>query len=84
MPGFDEYLLGYQDRSAVLDAENWQAIVPGGRVVGTWRRKSTPAGVTVTPMPFEPLSTAAVTRLTAAIAGYGRFLGSPVVVSPAG
>jgi hypothetical protein len=92
LPGFDEYLLGYQDRSAVLAAEHAQTIVPGnngvfqptivsgGRVVGTWRRKSAPAGVTVTPMPFEPLPSAAMARLKTSAAGYGRFLGSPVAV----
>lgn len=96
LPGFDEYLLGYQDRSAVLAAEHAQAIVPGnngvfqptivaaGRVVGTWRRKSAPAGVAVTPMPFEPLPTATMTRLKTAAAGYGRFLGSPVAVKSPG
>jgi hypothetical protein len=94
LPGFDEYLLGYQDRGAVLAAAHAQAIVPGnngvfqptiisdGRVVGTWRRKSMPAGVTVTPMPFEHLPTTALTRLKTSAAGYGHFLGSPVAVSP--
>ncbi|WP_426624104.1 winged helix DNA-binding domain-containing protein [Leifsonia sp. McL0607] len=50
LPAFDEYLLGYQDRRAVLDDEHFNRIVPGGngvfqptvvargRVVGTWRR----------------------------------------------
>jgi hypothetical protein len=50
LPGFDEYLLGYQDRLLPLAAEHSQRIVPGnngiflpmitskGRVVGTWRR----------------------------------------------
>ena len=50
LPAFDEYLLGYQDRRAVLDDEHFERIVPGGngifkptivangRVVGTWRR----------------------------------------------
>ncbi len=96
LPGFDEYLLGYQDRSAVLAAQHWQSIVPGnngvfqptiidgGRVVGTWRRKSAPAKVTVTPMPFEPLSAVAQGRLTAAVAGYGHFLGRPVEVGTPG
>jgi hypothetical protein len=93
LPGFDEYLLGYQDRSAVLDAQHFQLIVPGGngvfqptivsggRVVGTWRRKSTPAGVTITPLPFDPLPTSAMTRLESAAADYGHFLGSPVKLS---
>jgi hypothetical protein len=50
LPGFDEYLLGYQDRALPLAAEHSQRIVPGsngiflplivskGRVIGTWRR----------------------------------------------
>jgi len=52
LPGFDEYLLGYQDRSAVLDPEHADKIVPGGngvflpilvhhgRIIGTWRLAS--------------------------------------------
>lgn len=50
LPGFDEYLLGYQDRSLALAAEHAARIVPGsngiflpiivsdGRIVGGWRR----------------------------------------------
>lgn len=30
LPGFDEYLLGYKDRSAVLDAAHTGKICPGG------------------------------------------------------
>ena len=30
LPGFDEYMLGYQDRSAALDPQHAQKIVPGG------------------------------------------------------
>lgn len=48
LPGFDEFVLGYGDRSAVLDPEFADRIVPGrngvfrptvvagGRIVGTW------------------------------------------------
>jgi hypothetical protein len=59
LPGFDEYLLGYQDRALPLAAEHSPRIVPGnngiflptivgkGRVVGTWRRipRSKQAGI---------------------------------------
>lgn len=50
LPGFDEYMLGYRDRSAALPAEFADRIVPGGngmfkatvidagQVVGTWKR----------------------------------------------
>jgi hypothetical protein len=49
LPGFDEFVLGYGDRGAVLDPEFADRIVPGGngmfratvvaggRIVGTWR-----------------------------------------------
>ena len=92
LPGFDEYLLGYQDRSASLDAGYAPAIVPGnngmfqptivadGRVVGTWRRRRTAAGVSLTPVPLEPLSAARLTGFRTAARAYGRFLGVPVAV----
>lgn len=50
LPGFDEFILGYKDRSAVLHADHAQRIVPGnngvfkpvivqdGRIVGIWGR----------------------------------------------
>ncbi len=49
LPGFDEYMLGYRDRSAMLDDEHKHKIVPGangvfkptivhgGKVLGTWQ-----------------------------------------------
>ncbi len=54
LPGFDELLLGYTDRSAALGAEHAAFIVPGnngmfkptvvtgGTVAGTWRRARRP------------------------------------------
>lgn len=65
LPGFDEFLLGYADRSHVLAGEHAPRVVPGGngvfrptvvdrgQVVGTWRHvragRSGPAGVDVEP-----------------------------------
>ncbi len=58
LPGFDEYLLGYKDRSAVLKIEHAGKIVPGGngmflatvvndgQIVGLWRRKVNAQSVT--------------------------------------
>ena len=55
LPGFDEYLLGYTDRSAALAPEHAQLTVPGsngmfkatvvtgGQVAGTWRKAQTAA-----------------------------------------
>jgi hypothetical protein len=50
VPGFDEMVLGYQERGLVADAEAMRTVVPftngifrpavllDGRLVGTWRR----------------------------------------------
>jgi hypothetical protein len=82
LPGFDEYLLGYQDRSAVLAAEFASRIVPGsngvflptviadGRVVGTWKRAGTGANSSIVANAFTTFSrtvTNAVPRLYRAL-----------------
>jgi Winged helix DNA-binding domain len=82
LPGFDELLLGYGDRSAVLPAEFADRIVPGGngmfrptvvsggRVVGTWRTvgRGSRRQVAATPFTaFPPRVAAAVPRLHAAL-----------------
>ncbi|MBA8989988.1 hypothetical protein FHW23_001234 [Curtobacterium pusillum] len=91
LPGFDEYLLGYADRSAQLDPAYAERVVPGGngmflamavvrgRVVGTWTRMERSRDVRVTVTPFEPLDAASVRALEAAAARFGAFLGAPVV-----
>jgi hypothetical protein len=64
LPGFDEFVLGYADRSCAVPAEFADRIVPGGngmfratvvhggRVVGTWRRTGSGTRRTVTAEPF--------------------------------
>lgn len=93
LPGFDEYLLGYRDRSAVLDPAHASQVVPGGngmfkpilvvdgRVVGTWQRTLRRTKVVVNIKPFTPLSPAQLEAATAAAEPYGRFLGLPVELS---
>jgi hypothetical protein len=90
LPGFDEYLLGYADRSAALAPEHADTIVPGGNgmflptlvvrgeVVGTWRRERGRRVVRATAAPFAPLSGAAERGFGVAMRRYGRFLGSDV------
>jgi hypothetical protein len=89
LPGFDEYLLGYQDRSLVLPPEFAQRIVPGGngiflptivsrgRVVGTWRRASAAKGVTGQAQAFTRLTVRESAGFERAIRDYARFVGSP-------
>lgn len=64
LPGFDEFLLGYQDRSLVLAPEHAELVVPGkngvfkriivagGTVVGTWARTGTGKSAGVVSEPF--------------------------------
>jgi hypothetical protein len=86
LPGFDEYLLGYRDRSASLDpayAEKVQAgangiflgtIVVNGRVVGTWKRELKKNAARVTTTLFRSLTSAEASALEKAISRYGKFL----------
>ncbi|RNL82449.1 winged helix DNA-binding domain-containing protein [Halostreptopolyspora alba] len=65
LPGFDEFVLGYADRGAVLPAEYADRLVPGrngvfratvvadGRIVGTWKRSGNGAASPVEATPFE-------------------------------
>ncbi|TDC42359.1 winged helix DNA-binding domain-containing protein [Micromonospora sp. KC213] len=92
LPGFDEYLLGYKDRTLMLDPVHQQAIVPGGngvfrptvvragRVVGTWKRTVTRTRVRVALHPLVGLDPATRERVVAAVDPYARFLGLPTLV----
>jgi hypothetical protein len=82
LPGFDEFVLGYGDRGAVLDPEFADLIIPGGngmfrptvvsdgRIVGTWRRTGSGAARAVTATPFTAFGddvSAAIPRAAAAV-----------------
>lgn len=66
IPGFDEFILGYTDRTAVLSPEHAKRLVPGnngmflsaivagsGEVLGTWSRRSAGGRVTIVPEWFD-------------------------------
>ncbi|WP_030442736.1 winged helix DNA-binding domain-containing protein [Actinoplanes subtropicus] len=89
LPGFDEYLLGYKDRSLMASPDDLAAIIPGGngvfqstlvrdgRVVATWKRVLGPKGVTVT---VQPLSSAPPSAVEKALKPFAAFLGVPLTV----
>lgn len=95
LPGFDEFVLGYGDRSAVLDPLFADRICPGGngifsptvvvdgRILGTWRRMLKKNQVTVELMPFATFGPTAEAVLAAAAARYGEFLGMAVAIAGA-
>ncbi len=91
LPGFDEYLLGYADRSAPLAGEHTDTIVPGGNgmflstivvngeVVGSWRRTASAKGVRVEPQPFRALPASASAAVARAAKRYAAYLGTPLI-----
>jgi hypothetical protein len=94
LPGFDEYLLGYKDRSAVLAVEDAPRVVPGkngvflptivvgGRVVGTWKRRLKKNSIDITLSPFTHLGDSDERAIEAA-RSYGDFVGLPLSSRPA-
>jgi hypothetical protein len=90
LPGFDEYMLGYTDRSAVLDPQHAQKLIPdnngrflgtmilNGRVVGTWKRMLGKKAVVLTMEPFTPLRKAEKQAFAVAAERYGEFIGRPI------
>jgi Winged helix DNA-binding domain len=92
LPGFDEYLLGYNDRQAAVDPKHAQKLVPDsngrflatmvlkGRVVGTWKRTLTKKAVQITLEPFASLSKAARQAFGLEVERYGKFIGLPVEI----
>jgi hypothetical protein len=86
LPNFDEYIVGYTDRSAVFDASHTNkldprgnvlfnhTIVMDGRVVGTWKRTLKKDTVIITPSLFTPLNEAETRAFVASANRYGAFL----------
>lgn len=92
LPGFDEFLLGYTDRSAVVNEQhkhrlamtaNGQyssTIVVGGQVIGIWKRTITGKEVAIELDYFERPTQTVIAAVQAAAKRYARFLGlSPVL-----
>ncbi len=90
LPPFDEYLLGYTDRAAVLDPQHAEKIIPGangmfkpiivlkGRVEGIWSRTVARKAVRLQLEPFAPLKPAALRACEQAAANYAKFLNRPL------
>lgn len=92
LPGFDEYMLGYQDRSAALPPEFSSRIVPGnngiflptivvdGTVAGTWKRSDTTKLARIDLSEFTTLTKKSHEGFKRAIGRYGEFIGMPVEI----
>ena len=90
LPNFDEYGVGYSDRSAIVDPTRTGAVDPkrpiylgqmlvlGGQIVGSWQRVVGAGTVMVTKQTHTPFSAAETAAFAAAAQRYGAFLGLPV------
>jgi hypothetical protein len=89
---YDEYISGYKDRSAIMDAEVGAGlnalrnalsyiIVIDGRVVGSCRRILQKGGVIVETDNFIQLTEAEKRAIASAADQYGNFLGLPVTLA---
>ena len=87
LPGFDEFLLGYKNRSLMLDDAHKQAVIPGGngvfqstivrggRVAGTWKRSMTKRNTVVDVRPLVSWSAADTAGAERALRAYAAFMG---------
>ena len=92
LPAFDEYLIGYRDRSAMLDIKHAKKVVPGGngmflpialidgRVVGTWKRTIKKDRIDIHLNPFAKLGREQYEAIAIAAERYGRFIGRRVIL----
>ena len=92
VPPFDEILVAYKDRAALLDPAHARrlnagggmlapAVVLGGRIAGTWRRTLGRGEVAVSISAFDRLTRADREAIAQAARRYARFLGSKLALS---
>ncbi len=93
LPSFDEYLLGYRDRSAMLDPAHATGVNPGGngifnpivviagRVRGSWKRTIKRDRVEIAATPFARFTQREQRAIAHEAERYGVFLQLPVVVT---
>lgn len=89
LPNYDEYLVGYRDRSAVFDTAHagkldarqsvlaQHTIVIDGSVAGTWKRTIVKGSVLLELNPFRPLTPEETAALAAQCVRHAEFLGYP-------
>jgi hypothetical protein len=89
LPNYDEYTVGYTDRSAIFDALHTNKLDPraglltntmvlDGQVVGTWKRAFKKNVVVIEANPFTPLSNTETRAFATEASRFGAFLRMPV------
>lgn len=86
LPGFDEMICGYKDRSSILTGEHEQSIIlrngilrpviiSDGKVVGSWKRTLKKDRVLIETAPFGTLTKNQEKEITEKVEEYASFLG---------
>jgi hypothetical protein len=86
LPAFDEYLVAYRNRDALLDPSHVKhmnagggmlnaSVVADGRVIGTWRRELVRGGADLEIDLFQPPTRKQQRVISAATERFGQFLG---------
>lgn len=91
LPGYDEFLIGYKDRSASFEAYGptpistyngmfYATIIEDGQVLGVWRRVIKSKVIDVILHPIVKLSQKQTAQIEIQIAAYAEFLDKPVAL----
>jgi hypothetical protein len=92
LPAFDEYLIAYKNRSAVLDPKYTHKVIAGstllflpvilfdGRVIGTWKRRKSGKNAEIVLKPFTKLDNMQRESISIAAERYGKFIDSPIIL----
>ena len=91
LPPYDEYTVGYKDRSALVDASHLKLLDPvrsifapviliNGKIIGTWKRTFEKGFVVISPFLFARLNASEQNALGHTAEQYGRFVGLSVVM----
>lgn len=86
LPAFDEYFVGYKDRSTLIDMQFAKKVmtvngifnpimVSNGQIIGTWKRSFKKDSVTIMTESFKPLKKADLKAFEPAAQQYASFLG---------
>ena len=91
LSAFDNYLVGYRDRSMIIDDAHRGAVYVGGvikatvlvdgRVLGIWKLARTPKAATVTVTPFVPFTARVRRAIADEVEDIGRFIALPTALS---
>jgi len=91
LPAFDEFVIGYKDRSPFIPPERMDAVVPGnsgvfrpsvlvdGSIIGTWSRATTKRGVRVRVDYFERPTSGVAAAVDAEVQRYAAYLEVPLL-----